>query len=73
MNDPLFIQGINYVKHIQDMLVPNWIDRAEYLSKPNHRSLAYTRMPDNHLILFDVMTGLFKQRGTRWNAPSFVK
>lgn len=31
-----------------------WTYRAEYLQKPKHNSLAYDRIPKNHLILFDI-------------------
>jgi ATP-dependent RNA circularization protein (DNA/RNA ligase family) len=34
-----------------------WVYRCEYLKSPKHNTLAYSRIPVNHLILFDVMTG----------------
>jgi len=34
-----------------------WVYRCEYLKSPKHNTLAYTRIPKDHLILFDVMTG----------------
>jgi len=34
-----------------------WTYRAEYLMKPKHNSLAYDRIPEKNLILFDVNTG----------------
>jgi hypothetical protein len=34
-----------------------WTYRAEYLLKPKHTVLAYDRVPDRNLILFDVNTG----------------
>ncbi len=33
-----------------------WVYRCEYLKSPKHNTLAYSRIPANHLILFDVMT-----------------
>ena len=33
-----------------------WTYRCEYLAKPKHNTLAYARIPKQHLILFDVMT-----------------
>lgn len=35
-----------------------WVYRCEYLQKPKHNTLCYGRVPKNHLILFDVVTGL---------------
>lgn len=34
-----------------------WTYRAEYLKKPKHNSLAYDRVPQNHLIVFDINPG----------------
>jgi len=34
-----------------------WVYRCEYLKSPKHNTLAYSRIPKDHLILFDVMTG----------------
>lgn len=34
-----------------------WTYRAEYLQKPKHNSLAYDRVPKNHLMVFDINTG----------------
>ena len=39
-------------------LHPNWIYRCEYLEKPKHNTLSYSRVPKSNLILFDVCTGL---------------
>src|SRR6185436_8702149 len=33
-----------------------WVYRCEYLKSPKHNTLAYSRIPTDHLILFDVMT-----------------
>lgn len=38
-------------------LHPGWTYRCEYLRVPKHNTLAYDRVPVNHLILFDVNTG----------------
>lgn len=34
-----------------------WTYRAEYLKKPKHNSLAYDRIPEKHLIVFDISPG----------------
>lgn len=33
-----------------------WVYRCEYLKSPKHNTLAYSRTPSKHVILFDVMT-----------------
>jgi hypothetical protein len=38
-------------------LHPGWVYRGEYLQKPKHNTLTYSRTPAKHVILFDVMTG----------------
>lgn len=38
-------------------LIPGWVYRGEYLQKPKHNTLTYSRVPKKHIILFDVMTG----------------
>ena len=39
-------------------LHPGWVYRGEYLSKPKHNTLAYSRVPKQNIILFDVQTGV---------------
>lgn len=34
-----------------------WTYRAEYLKKPKHNALAYDRIPEKHLIVFDINSG----------------
>jgi hypothetical protein len=49
------------VKTICEEIAPmhaNWIYRCEYLEKPKHNVLAYDRVPNKHLIGFDICTGL---------------
>lgn len=38
-------------------LVPGWTYRCEYLQSPKHNTLAYSRHPNRHLVLYDVETG----------------
>lgn len=38
-------------------LRPGWTYRAEYLQKPRHNVLAYDRIPQNNLIIFDINDG----------------
>jgi hypothetical protein len=52
----MFLKGIEYVQKLFDAgkLIEGWIYRTEYFEKPKQNSLAYDRIPTNHLMLFDV-------------------
>lgn len=54
--DSMFERGVNAVKAMQDQLHVGWTYRAEYLAKPKHNALAYDRIPNNHIIIFDINT-----------------
>lgn len=54
--EKMFQRAVDTVKELKPLLHPGWTYRAEYLQKPKHNSLAYDRIPDKHLILFDVTT-----------------
>jgi hypothetical protein len=56
--DKMFEEGVKYVQSIESKLVENWVYRCEYLRVAKHNSLCYSRIPRNHLILFDVGIGL---------------
>lgn len=70
--DKMFTLGVEYVKRIQDRLVPNWIYRSEFLRKPGHNTLVYSRTPHNHIALYDVMVG-HQQFLEHWNLPVVAK
>lgn len=52
----MFSAAAETVKEIAPLLMPNWTYRGEYLQKPKHNALAYDRIPNKHIILFDVCT-----------------
>lgn len=52
--DMMFIEGVEYVKSIQDKIPDNHTFYGEYLQKPKHNTLAYDRIPTNHIALFGV-------------------
>jgi hypothetical protein len=54
--DNLFLEGIETVKKLAEegKLKKGWVYRGEYLKKPKHNSLAYDRIPKNHIIIFDI-------------------
>lgn len=56
--EKMFLSAIETVRKLAPMLHPDWTYRGEFLAKPKHNSLAYDRIPRDHIILFDVTTGL---------------
>lgn len=52
--EKMFTAAVASVKERAHLLTPGWTYRAEYLAKPKHNSLAYDRIPNGHLIVFDV-------------------
>lgn len=56
--EKMFTQAVEVVKELQPNLMPNWVYRAEYLASPKHNTIKYNRIPNKHLILYDVNTGL---------------
>lgn len=55
--EKMFQHAVDTVKELEPLLHPGWTYRAEYLAKPKHNTLNYSRIPYKHLILFDVTTG----------------
>ena len=52
----MFDAGVQHILSIQDRLATGFVYRGEYLRKPKHNALTYDRVPNGHVILFDVMT-----------------
>ena len=53
--EKMFLKAVEVVSALQ--LMPGWTYRAEYLKSPKHNTLAYDRVPQNHLMIFDINTG----------------
>lgn len=53
--EKMFSAGVDYVKSIEHKLPDNKFFYAEYLQRPKHNVLTYSRVPKNHLILFGIM------------------
>lgn len=54
--DGMFQAAVDTVREVAAVLHPDWTYRAEYLQKPCHNALAYERVPQKHLIVFDINT-----------------
>jgi len=53
--EKMFKSAVEVIKTLD--LTPEWVYRGEFLSKPKHNTLCYDRIPNNHIILFDIMVG----------------
>lgn len=54
----MFKRGVEAVTKMVDQIPRGLTFRGEYLSRPKHNVLCYDRVPANHIIIFDVQTGL---------------
>lgn len=54
----MFSSGVAAAKSVANLLKPGWTYRGEYLRVPKHNTLTYDRVPKNHVIIFDINTGL---------------
>ncbi len=54
--EKMFAKGVEYIKSIAHLLKDSWTYRGEYLQKPHHNVLSYDRIPQNHIIIFDIDT-----------------
>jgi len=50
----MFDPALATVRELRDNLLPNHTYRGEFLAKPKQNSLCYDRIPEGHIILFDV-------------------
>lgn len=54
--EKMFEQAVATAQSLASTLRDGWTYRGEYLQKPRHNALAYDRIPDRHIILFDINT-----------------
>jgi len=55
--EKMFIKAIEGIRDMESSLRLGWVYRCEFLAKPKHNTLSYSRVPAQHLILFDVSIG----------------
>lgn len=55
--EKMFALGVETARRLTHDLIPGWVYRGEFLSKPKHNALAYDRVPPGNFILFDVDRG----------------
>lgn len=56
--DKMFNQAVTVIKELAPLLTKGYTYRGEYLAKPQHNALAYNRVPNKNIIIFDIQTGL---------------
>lgn len=52
--EKMFTHAVETAKRLQPLLKVGWTYRGEYLAKPGHNALIYSRIPAQHIILFDI-------------------
>jgi hypothetical protein len=52
--EQMFERGIVALHEIHDSFNPDFIYRGEYLNTPKHHAVKYERVPERHVILFDI-------------------
>lgn len=53
----MFDRAVVSVLERKGLLKDGWTYRGEYLKKPKHNSLGYARVPEGHIVIFDINTG----------------
>jgi hypothetical protein len=53
-SEGMFSKAAETIKALAPLLKPGWIYRGEYLRSPRHNTIAYSRVPKQNIILFDV-------------------
>lgn len=58
--EAMFTNAVNTIVKLYDAgsLVEGYTYRGEYLKSPSHNTIKYERIPANHIMLFDIETGL---------------
>jgi hypothetical protein len=66
--DKLFMSAVAYLSGIADRIPEDIVFFGEVLEKPKHNTIAYERIPTNHIMLFDV----FSTTTQSWLDPARV-
>ena len=53
----MFEAAVKVVNDVAPQMRPGLTYRGEYLQKPKHNALAYDRIPNKHIIIFDINVG----------------
>jgi hypothetical protein len=55
--EKMFQKAVDTVRELAPLLRPGWTYRGEYLAKPKHNALAYDRVPQKNIIIYDIDRG----------------
>lgn len=55
--EKMFNKAVATVRELEHDLIRGWIYRGEFLGSPKHNTLAYSRVPQKNIILFDIDEG----------------
>ena len=53
--EKMFLKAVENVRSLDNILHPEWTYRGEYLQSPKHNTLAYDRVPELNIIIYDIM------------------
>ncbi|HET7111708.1 MAG TPA: RNA ligase family protein [Gemmatimonadales bacterium] len=56
--EKMFTQAVATAQRLAPLLREGWTYRGEYLQSPKHNTLAYARIPVDHIILYDINPAL---------------
>lgn len=56
--ESMFANAIATIQTIADKLHDGWVYRGEYLNTPKHNTITYDRIPQKHIVIFDICDGL---------------
>ena len=55
--EKMFARAVEVIQRLAPNLRNGWTYRGEYLAKPKHNTLVYSRVPNENIIGFDINTG----------------
>lgn len=55
--EKMFTPAVELAQALAPILRDGWTYRGEFLGKPKHNTLTYTRIPEKTVILFDINSG----------------
>lgn len=56
--EQMFVLAIKNIQEFAPAMIPGYVYRGEYLSKPHHGTLHYDRVPKSNIIIYDIQTGI---------------
>ena len=54
--EKMFSKGVEQILKVKDKLHDGWVYRGEYLRQPKHNVIPYSRIPNQHIVVFDIET-----------------